>query len=330
MDVENLGKLERRLSISVPLAELESEIDMRLKRLSRSVKMAGFRPGKVPLKIVAQQYGYQVQNEVLNEKIGGAFSKAVEENQLRVAGAPNIVPKKNENATAGAMDFDATFEIYPEVKIGTLEAAAVERAATNVDEAAIDKTLAILRKQRTHYHSKSHHAEADGAPMHPAPTGDDGSAKTGDQVAIDFTGTIDGEFFEGGSSKDFAFVLGENRMLPEFEAAVIGMKAGRTTTFTMTFPVDYHGREVAGKTAVFSVTVKDVAWAHVPELDAEFARALGVADGDAPPIGNHIDRRGLRIFKPHLAGLSLISGGAFATAASRRIPGPFSTGRQPN
>lgn len=286
MQVENLGKLERRLSLSVPLAEIEKEVDLRLKRLSRSVRMSGFRPGKVPIKIVAQQYGPQVQNEVLNEKIGGAFSRAVEENQLRVAGAPSIVARKSEpagEAPAGReMAFDATFEVYPEVRIAALESARVDRVTTEVDEVAVDKTIAILRKQRTHFHSAAHagvDSDTD-AHGHAAPSGRGESAQPGDRVTIDFEGTIEGAAFEGGSSENLTFVIGEERMLPEFEAAVVGLAPGQTKEFDLTFPADYRGSDVAGKTARFSVVLKEVEWAHVPEVDAEFARSLGIADGD--------------------------------------------------
>ena len=276
MQVENLGKLERRLQISVPVAEIEKEVDTRLKRLSRTVRMAGFRPGKVPIKIVSQQYGFQVHNEVLNEKIGGAFNKAVEENQLRVAGSPSITAKQGTGDGEAAVAFDATFEVYPEVKIEGLEAAEVQRAKTEVDEGSVDKTVDILRKQRTHFHSKDHHADHG----HAAPEGADAAAQVGDRVTVDFVGTIAGEAFTGGSGNDFAFVIGEGRMLPEFEKAVTGLAKGQSSTFDLVFPADYHGADVAGKTAQFNVTVKEVEWAHVPEVDAEFAHSLGVADGD--------------------------------------------------
>ena len=282
MQVENLGKLERRLSLSVPLAEIEREVDLRLKRLSRSVRMAGFRPGKVPMKIVAQQYGYKVHNEVLKEKVGGAFSKAVEENQLRVAGAPNIVARNADTPEPASADkavaFDAIFEIYPEVKIGALESAKVERATTEVDDVAVDKTIAILRRQRTHFHS-TQHGDAD-TPGHAAPAGRGEATQPGDRVTIDFKGTIDGVAFEGGSAENFVFVIGEKRMLPEFESAVTGLAPGQEKEFELTFPADYQGREMAGKTARFSVVLKGVEWAHVPAIDAEFAKSLGVPDGD--------------------------------------------------
>ena len=287
MQVENLGKLERRLHISVPVAEIEKEVDTRLKRLSRTVRMPGFRPGKVPIKIVSQQYGYQVHNEVLNEKIGGAFNKAVEEAKLRVAGSPNITAKQRaEGAEAeSAVAFDATFEVYPDVSIAGLEAAEIERAKTEIDDAAVDKTIEILRKQRTHFHTKSHDAHGDEQAhahehAHAAPEGTDPAAQSGDRVTVDFVGTIADAAFEGGSGTDFAFVIGEGRMLPEFEKAVTGLSKGQSSSFDLTFPADYHGTDVAGKTAQFKVTVKDVEWAHVPPVDADFARSLGVTDGD--------------------------------------------------
>ena len=276
MQVENLGKLERRVHISVPRAEIDKEVETRLKRLSRTVRMAGFRPGKVPMKIVTQQYGFQVHSEVLNEKVGNAFSKAVEENRLRVAGSPNIAASE---APQGETDvaFDATFEVYPEVTIAPLDAAEVSRANTVVDDAAVDKTIEILRQQRSHFHSKTAHGHDHG---HVAPGGTSSTAESGDRVTVDFAGTIDGVPFDGGSGDDFAFVLGSGQMLPEFEAATLGLAVGQSKTFELKFPDDYHGKDVAGKTAEFTLTVKDVEWAHVPAVDAEFAESLGVGGGD--------------------------------------------------
>lgn len=279
MQVETIGTLERRLSIVVPVADIEKEVDQRLKRLSRTVKMAGFRPGKVPMKMVAQQYGYQTHSEVLNEKVGNAFSQAVEENKLRVAGAPRIEPKaakEGETQPEDQMIFDATFEVYPEVVIGALTGVTVTKPSTAVGDAEIDKTIDILRKQRTHFHAKG--AAAGHGHEQPADAGE--AAKTGDRVTVDFTGTIDKVPFAGGSGTDFPFVLGEGRMLPAFETAVTGLKVGESRTFPLAFPADYHGKDVAGKTAEFTVTVKQIEWAHVPAVDAEFAKSLGIADGD--------------------------------------------------
>jgi len=273
MQVEQLGVLERRLSISLPLADIEKEVDARLKRLSRTFKMSGFRPGKVPLKIVAQQYGYQVQNEVLNERLGKAFSDAVEQNKLRVAGAPNIAPKADATVPEGTVAFDATFEVYPEVKLGEVTVLEFDKPVTPIGDAEIDKTIEILRKQRVHFHPKGIAGDhGDG--------GAEVSAQNGDRVTIDFQGEIEGVPFEGGSATDFAFVLGEGRMLPEFEAAAIGMKVGDAKSFDLAFPADYHGKDVAGKTARFAIQMKQVEWAHQPEVDAQFAQTLGIADGD--------------------------------------------------
>ena len=261
VSVESLGALERRLSMSVPADELERQVDARLKRLARDVKLPGFRPGKVPLKIVVQQYGPQVRSEVVGEAVQKAFSDAIKEAKLRVAGYPRI-EKKSAPGDAQALEFSATFEIYPEVKVGDVSRAAIERPQVTVDDAAVDRTLAILRKQRAAWAAVAREARA------------------GDRVTLDFEGTIGGEPFAGSKASGHAFVLGEKRMLPEFEAAAAGLKAGDSKTFGVKFPEDYHGREVAGKTASFTLALKQVEEPRVPELDAEFARRLGVADGD--------------------------------------------------
>ncbi len=271
--VETLNKLERRITITLPLADVQSEVEKRLKIRARTAKAPGFRPGKVPLKMVAAQYGFQVENEVLNDQVGRAFAQATSENNLRVAGFPKIEPKSGEAVPEGSVMFDATFEVYPEVKIGDLSTAEVEKTATEVSDAEIDKTIEILRKQRVHYHAKGEQGEhGDG--------GSDQSAQNGDRVTVDFTGTIDGVEFQGGKASDYVFVLGEGRMLPEFEAATVGLKVGESKVFPLNFPADYHGKDVAGKTAEFTITLKKVEWAHLPEVDEEFARSLGVENGD--------------------------------------------------
>ncbi|TFV98625.1 trigger factor [Oxalobacteraceae bacterium OM1] len=271
--VETLDKLERRITITLPLADVQAEVEKRLKIRARTAKAPGFRPGKVPMKMVAQQYGYQVETEVLNDKVGRAFNDAASENNLRVAGFPRIEPKTSEGQPEGMVAFDATFEVYPEVKIGDLAGIEVEKVTCEVTDAEIDKTINILRKQRVHYHVKGEHgAHGDG--------GADQSAQNGDRVTLDFVGKIDGVEFQGGKAEDFAFVLGEGRMLPEFEAATLGMKVGESKTFPLNFPADYHGKDVAGKTAEFTITVKKIEWAHMPEVDGEFAKSLGIADGD--------------------------------------------------
>lgn len=259
-NVESLGSLERRLQMSVPLEGIEREIDARLKKMAREAKMPGFRPGKVPMKLLAQTYGPQLRSEVLGDAVQRAFSEAVREANLKVAGAPRIEPKKEP--AAGALEFSATFEVYPEFKVGDLAGAAIVRPGIEVDEAAVDKTLGILQKQRVSYAAAAR------------------PAQDGDRLTADFAGTIGGETFAGGKAEGFAFVLGEGRMLPEFEAAARGMAAGATKSFELTFPADYHGKDVAGKTASFELRVQLVEEPRLPALDAEFARSLGVADGD--------------------------------------------------
>jgi trigger factor len=223
------------------------------------------------MKMVAAQYGYQVENEVLNDKVGRAFNDAANENSLRVAGFPRIEPKADA-ATDGTLVFDATFEVYPEVTLGDLTAAEVEQTLADVSDAEIDKTIDILRKQRVHFHTKGEHSDH----------GDGGEAvaQNDDRVTVDFIGKIDGVEFSGGKAEDYPFVLGEGRMLPEFEAATIGLKVGESKTFPLPFPDDYHGKDVAGKTAEFTITLKKLEWAHLPEVDAEFAKSLGIEDGD--------------------------------------------------
>ncbi|MEV4783110.1 trigger factor [Burkholderia sp. LMU1-1-1.1] len=276
--VETLGKLERRITISFPLTEVRSEVEKRLKVQAKTAKAPGFRPGKVPLKMVAAQYGYQIETEVLNDKVGRAFNDAANEAQLRVAGYPNIVPK--EDSPEGVLTFDATFEVYPEVVVGDLTTVEIETVKADVSEAEIDKTIEILRKQRVHFHTKGEAGEH----------GDGGEpvAANGDRVTVDFVGSIDGVEFPGGKAEDYPFVLGEGRMLPEFEAATVGLKVGEAKTFPLAFPEDYHGKDVAGKTASFTITLKKLEWAHLPEVDAEFAKSLGVADGDVAKMREDI------------------------------------------
>lgn len=276
--VENLGKLERRLTLSFPLSDVRTEVEKRLKQQAKTARAPGFRPGKVPLKMVAAQYGYQIESDVLNDKVGQAFNDAANEAQLRVAGMPKIEPK--QEAPEGMLAFDATFEVYPEVVLPALDGIEVETVKTDVSDAEIDKTIDILRKQRVHFHTKGEAGEH----------GDGGEAvaANGDRVTVDFVGKIDGVEFEGGNAEDYPFVLGEGRMLPEFEAATVGLKVGESKTFPLPFPEDYHGKDVAGKTAEFTITLKKLEWAHLPEVDAEFAKSLGIEDGSVEKMREDI------------------------------------------
>ncbi len=259
--VETLEKLERKITLTFPVTVIQSEVDSRLKRMAKTVKMDGFRPGKVPMNVVAQRYGYSVHYEVMNDKVGEAFATAANEAKLRVAGQPRITEK--EGAPEGEVSFDAVFEIYPEVKIGDLSTATVEKISADVGDAAIDKTLDILRKQRRTFAQRAM----------------DAATQTGDRVTVDFEGKIDGEPFAGGKADDFQFLVGEGQMLKEFEEAVVGMKSGESKTFPLAFPADYHGKDVAGKTADFMVTIKKLEAAHLPEVNDDLAKSLGIADG---------------------------------------------------
>lgn len=269
--VENLGKLERRITISLPKDAVLKDVDTRIRQLAKNMKMPGFRPGKVPLKMVTQQYAGQVEAEVLSDRVGKQFFEISRTENLKVAGQPRFEPKADQADDSYA--FDATFEVYPEVKIGDVSGAEIERTVTTIGDAEVDRTLDILRKQRVHYHVRGEAGEhGDG--------GADLQAKDGDRVTVDFVGKIDDVAFQGGTAEDFAFVLGEGRMLPEFETATRGMKIGETREFDLAFPADYHGQDVAGKTARFTVTLKQVEWPHLPEIDADFAKSLGIEDGD--------------------------------------------------
>ncbi len=259
--VETLEKLERRITLTLAADTINNEVQSRLKRLSRTVKADGFRPGKVPMSVVAQRYGYSVQYEVMNDKVGQAFQEAATEAKVRVAGAPRITEK--DGAPEGQITFDATFEVYPEVKIGDLATAEIEKITTEVSEAAIDKTIDILRKQRRTFAQR------------PAAEG----AQEGDRITIDFEGKIDGVPFEGGRAENFQFMIGEGQMLETFDKAVRGMKAGESKTFPLAFPADYHGKDVAGKEADFLVTVKKIEAQNLPEVNEAFAKSLGIKDG---------------------------------------------------
>lgn len=258
--VETLEKLERKITLTLPLEVIQSEVSARLKRLAKTVKMDGFRPGKVPMNVLTQRYGYSVHYEVMNDKVGEAFANAANEAQLRVAGQPRITEK--EVATEGELAFDAIFEVYPEVTIADLSTVEVERVTADVSDAAIDKTLDILRKQRRTFAQR---------PV-------DAAAQDGDRVTVDFEGKIDGELFDGGRAEGFQFLVGDGQMLKEFEDAVRGMKPGESKTFPLAFPEDYQGKEVAGKTADFLVTLNKVEAAHMPDVNDAFAKSLGIAD----------------------------------------------------
>jgi len=263
-----VNELERRIDLTVAIADLEREMEPRLKRMGRNLKMPGFRPGKVPFTIVKQQYGDQARQEVLSEKLDQAFGEAVNAQKMRVAGYPTLEPKVNDSTTH--LSFTAVFEVYPEITLGDLSAAEIERPTLEVGEKEIDNTIEILRKQRVRYENA-----------------DRGAAKE-DRVVIDFCGKKDGVAFDGGTATDYPFVLGQGMMLPAFEEAIEGCKAGESKTFDLTFPEDYQAKDLAGQTVQFEITVKQVQAPRLPEVDADFAKMMGVADGDVAKMRSEV------------------------------------------
>jgi trigger factor len=269
--VETLGALERRVNVAVPIADIEGEVRKRLTRLARTVKIAGFRPGKAPLRMLDQQYGPQVRSDVITERVQSTLNDAIREQNLRVAGTPRIESHVSEPPATDKLEFSAVFEVYPDVQIGDVREIAITRPLVEVTPQDVERTLDVLRRQRATYASVSR------------------GAQDGDRVRVDFTGRIDGVEFAGGQARDFPIMLGEGRMLPEFETALPGMRAGETTSFTLTFPADYHGREVAGKEAHFDLTVTAVEEPSLPALDADFAKALGIASGSVDDLRKEVE-----------------------------------------
>ena len=263
------NELERRLDLSIAIADVEKEMEQRLKRMGKNMKMPGFRPGKVPFSMVKQQHGDQARHEVLSEELDRVFGETVTAQKMRVAGYPRIEPKATESTTH--IEFSAIFEIYPEFAPADMSTAEVERPVLEVTTAEVDKTLDILRKQRVSYEDT------------------DRAAAREDRVVIDFLGKKDGEPFTGGQASDYAFVLGQGMMLPDFENAVEGAKAGESKTFDLTFPADYFSVDLAGQTVQFEITVKQVQAPKLPDVDAEFAKGMGIPDGDIAKMRAEIE-----------------------------------------
>jgi len=261
--VETLDGLNRRITLNLNQASIAEEVSKRLAKVARSVRIDGFRPGKAPKNIIAARYSGEIRNEVFSEVLQHEFSAAVNANNLHVAGYPSFA------ATEGGA-FIATFEVFPEVKVGDVSQVKVTRPVVEVAEADVDRTLDVLRKQRVQYHAVEREAQQ------------------GDRIHVDYMGQIDGAPFPGGDSKDFPVILGEGRTLKEFESSLSGMKAGEQKSFDVTFPDDYFAKELAGKTANFNVTVKLVHEPKMPEIDAAFAQSLGIADGDVERLRGEI------------------------------------------
>jgi trigger factor len=259
VSVESTGKLERRMQVQVPAERVSKEIATRLKQLSRTARLNGFRPGKAPLTVIRQQFGPQVHREVIGELMQSSFSEAVSQNQLAPAGNPRIEPKSTSEGQD--LTYVATFEVFPEVALQAIDSLEIERTTADVTDSDIDAMIQRLRKQQMQYTAAARPAAA------------------GDKVTVDFEGSIDGVPFAGGKGDNVAIVVGENRMLPQLEQGLIGAAAGEQKTIDVDFPADYRATELAGKRASFKVDVKQVEEPSLPALDEEFCKSFGVTEG---------------------------------------------------
>lgn len=269
--VEQKEGLERTVRVEIPANRIEDAVSERIQRLQRSVRLDGFRPGKVPQRVVRDRFGQQVRQEVLGELIQSTFQEAVTQESLQPAGQPRIEPHE-ASLEQGDFTYEATFEVYPEIAIGALDELEIERPTAEVTEADIDNMLETLQRQQQAFDTV------------------DRPAAEGDRVVIDFVGRIDGEVFEGGSAEDTPVDLGAGRMIGDFEQQLQGVAAGDTPEIEVTFPEDYGNEELAGRTAVFSVTVKDVQEGRLPEIDEEFVRGFGIESGSIDEMRDSLRR----------------------------------------
>ena len=280
--VEATGSLERKLSVRVPAEEIERRVDERLASLTRTAKVKGFRPGKVPLKVVRQQYGTQVREEVLGQVLQTSYTEAVTEQALNPAGTPRIEPGQME---AGQdLTYTATLEVYPEIELKAVDGAVLERPTVEVTESDIDRMIERLRKRSAQWESV------------------DRGAERGDRVTVDFEGTIDGEAFEGGSSENVPFEIGGGQMLPDFEAAFVDRKAGESFGFDLTFPEDYKAEDLAGRLAHFEVKLHQVETPRLPVVDDAFAEELGIEEGGIEKLREELRRSMEREVAQHIEG----------------------------
>ncbi len=270
--IENLGALERKVTLQFAKSDLLPQRQGKLKQLGKNLKIAGFRPGKVPAKMVEKQYGQQVDFELSFDHASNQFFEFAKAEKIQLVGQPRLEPKSELDAEQ--IEFDAFFEVFPEVVIGDISSAQVTQYQTELSEQEVDNTLELLRKQRVVYQARSSELPA----------------QTDDQVTIDFVGTLDGVEFSGGKADDFKFVIGQGQMLPEFEAAAIALAVGQERVFPLTFPIDYHGKDVAGKTVEFKIVMKQVEYPVLPEINDEFAASLGIAEGGVTQVRAEISK----------------------------------------
>jgi trigger factor len=259
VSIESTGALERRMEVSVPKERVEKAVDERLQRVSRTARLKGFRPGKAPIKVIRQQFGAQVRQEVLSDLLQSSFAEAVTQQKLTPTGGPRIEPLST--APGEDLRYRATFEVFPEVVLKPTDGMTVTRPTAEVTEADVDAMVENLRNQRPKFVAV------------------DRESREGDRVTLDFEGRIDGEAFEGSTGKDVSVLLGGGRMLKEFDAGITGMRAGESRHLEVRYPDDYHNKSLAGRVAVFDVQMKTVEEKHLPELDDEFCREYGVLEG---------------------------------------------------
>ncbi|HNR22166.1 MAG TPA: trigger factor [Steroidobacteraceae bacterium] len=262
------GGLERKLEVAVPADQVSAEVDQRLKKIARTARFKGFRPGKAPMGVVRQQYGSQVHSEVVNDLLRSSFADAISQQNLKPATGPRIEPIAMD--PGADLKYVATFEVLPEIKLAPVESLAIERPTATVEDSDVEEMLESLRRQRPQFAVVER------------------GAKTGDRVVLDFDGRIDNVAFQGGEGRDMPVVLGAGQVLTEFEQALAGAKAGESRTAVVHFPDDYHGREVAGKTAEFTITVKQVEEASLPALDDAFAAEFGVKEGGVEQLRKEV------------------------------------------
>ncbi len=268
VSVEAGEGLERKVTVQVPAETVELEVNNRLNSLKNTVRIDGFRPGKVPLKVIRQKYSGTILQEVAGELMQSTFREALTQENLKPAGDPQI---QAEDLVLGqVMEYTATFEVYPKVALAPVADLSIEKIETSVEDADVDNMIDVLRKQKMDW------VEVDRV------------SADEDQITIDFVGSVDGEKFDGGTANDMSMVLGAGQMIPGFEEHLTGLKAGEETTFKVSFPDDYAAKDLAGKEAEFAVTIKKVEEPKLPEINEDFAKAFGVESGDVEQLKSEI------------------------------------------
>ncbi|MDU0810208.1 MAG: trigger factor [Burkholderia sp.] len=276
--IENIGKLNRRVEISLSKEVIQKEVDLRIKELTKTIRISGFRLGRAPIKIIENRYSDQIKEEVINNMIRQEFLKISCSENIRVAGQPRFTLKQEVNADE-SYTFDVTFEVYPDVKIGNLMTIEIEHSTTTIDHKEIDRTLDILRKQRVQYQARVEQFNGCTA---------DTGAQNKDRLTVDFDRNIEDVSFQFSATKNFVFVLGERETIPELEQAALGMKVGEVTEFDIKLPDDYHHKHIAGKIIKFIMTIKKIESPYFPEIDADFAKSLGIKNGDLMEMRSYI------------------------------------------